>query len=117
MKLTQLLLVALLFACGTKKAQPPADLLPREKFVSVLLEAQLIEARMNHELTVSHMGEVPSDEYYAELFAEQGTTKEQFQATFDHYSEHPNEMESIYEEIITELSKRKDGPSGMKNEE
>lgn len=108
MKAIPLILIALLFACGTKETQPPVDILPRDKFVTVLLEAQLIEARMNHELTVAHMGEVPSDEYYAELFAEQGTTKEQFQATFDHYTEHPEEMESIYEEIISELSKRKD---------
>lgn len=102
------ILLALLFACGTKEDEPSTDLLPREKFVTVLLGSHLIEARMNHELMVAHMGDVPSDEYYAELFAEQGTTKEQFQATFDHYTDHPEQMEAVYQEIITELSKRKD---------
>jgi len=108
MRLISILLLTVLFACGTKDAAPPPDLLPREKFVTVLLEAQLIEARMNHDLMIAHMADVPSDEYYAELFAEYGTTKEQFQATFDHYTEHPEQMEVIYQEIITELSKRKD---------
>ena len=75
---------------------------------SVTLAGGLIEARMNHDLMIAHMADVPSDEYYADLFAEYGTTKEQFEATFDHYSEHPEQMEVIYQEIITELSKRKD---------
>lgn len=88
----------------------PADILGREQFKELLLQAQLIEARVNHELIVEHLSGVPADKYYAELFAEQGVSEEQFTATFQYYSDHPEEFKAIYEEIITELSFRKDQP-------
>ncbi len=98
----------LLTACSFDRTAVPEGLLDREHFKQALLEAQLIEARMNHELVITHVAGIPAEEYYAEMFKAQGTTKEQFQKTFTYYSEHPVEMKAIYEEIFTELSRRKD---------
>lgn len=103
------LCVLVLFAACTA-GDSEADLIPRDKFRDVLLEAELIEARMNHELVVQPTGEVPTQRYYEELFTSQGVTKEQFERTFDHYARRPEELKAIYEEIITELSRRKDAP-------
>ncbi len=47
----------------------PEGLLDRERFKEVLLEAQLIEARMNQELVVSARDLIPAEHYYAEMFA------------------------------------------------
>ena len=101
-------LLVLLSACSSDRIDAPDGLLDREHFKQALLEAQLIEARMNHELIVTHSAGIPAEEYYAEMFKAQGTTKEQFQNTFTYYSEHPLEMKVIYEEIFAELSRRKD---------
>jgi hypothetical protein len=101
--------ICLLFAACTSGAVED-DLLPRDRFREVLLEAQLIEARMNRELVAQPEGEVPTAKYYEELFTKEGVTKEQFQRTFDHYADRPEELKAIYEEIITELSQRKDAP-------
>ncbi|MBL7950646.1 MAG: DUF4296 domain-containing protein [Flavobacteriales bacterium] len=99
----------LLFAaCSNGAETQPADVLPRERFSETLLEAQLIEARMNHELVVSHHSAIPADQYYAEMFKAQGTTREQFQRSFTYYSGRPEEMKAIYEGILDELSRRKD---------
>ncbi len=98
----------LLAACSGGTENPPADVLPRDRFRDALLEAQLIEARMNHELIVSHHSAIPADQYYAEMFKAQGTTREQFQRSFTYYSGRPEQMKAIYEEILVELSKRKD---------
>lgn len=100
--------LTLILACGTKGPASQADLLPREKFRSVLLEAQILEARMNQELMVAHVAEVPADKHYEELFAEHSTTKAQFDSTFNFYAQQPEQLIEIYEEIITELSRRKD---------
>lgn len=98
----------LLVACSSGTEAPPADVLPRDRFKDALLEAQLIEARMNHELVVSHHSAIPADQYYAEMFKAQGTTKDQFQRSFTYYSGRPEEMKGIYEDILNELSRRKD---------
>ena len=106
-KLLPVLLI-LFAACGGREERSSADILDREKFKAVLLEATLIEARINHELIVDHQNSVPTNQYYQDLFKEQGITQEQFGRSFDHYAARPLEMKAIYDEILTELSRRKD---------
>lgn len=108
MKLLLPLLVLLVTACSTPEVVPEG-LLDRERFKETLLEAQLIEARMNQQLVVERATVIPAEHYYAEMFAKQGTSKEQFERTFAYYAERPVELKQIYEEIFTELSRRKDG--------
>jgi hypothetical protein len=100
--------LVLLFACGQQEPMPEG-LLDREKFTAVLLDAQLLEARRNHEMVVEHRQEVPIETYYQQVFEKHGITEEQFRATFDHYTKRPEELKAIYEEIIVELGRRKDG--------
>ena len=102
-----LLLVVLLSACD-RPSTAPSDVLDRTKFTAVLTNVQLIEARMNHELVVQPRDQVPMAEYYEEAFRTQGVTKEQFVAGFDHYAKDPAVLKAIYEEVITELGRRKD---------
>jgi len=101
------IVLVLLSACGGG-GKASTDVLDREKFKEVLLEATLIEARINHELIVDHQSAVPTTQYYDDLFKEKGITKEQFGRSFDHYAARPLQMKAIYEEILTELSRRKD---------
>lgn len=102
-----LLLLAMIGAC-TPSDRTPDGILDRERFTEVLLEATLIEARMNHELVTEQRASIPMDRYYAELFAEKKMTREEFEKSFDHYAARPAEMASIYEDVLTELSRRKD---------
>lgn len=107
MRTALLALLLSLAACGSKE-DADKDILDREQFKEVLLQAQLIEARANHELVVEQFSKAPVAQYYKELFEKEGVTEEQFKATFDHYTSRPEELKAIYEEIITELSFRKD---------
>ena len=105
-------LFVLLFcaACGSSAAPVEEGLLDRKHFIGILVEAQVIESRVNHELMVEHVTQVPVDRYYDELFRENGITREQFERTFDHYAGRPEELRRIYEEVIAELARRKDTP-------
>lgn len=107
MRLLPAILVICLVAC-TPKDPVPKDLLEREQFKEILLQAQLIEARVNHELIVEHISQVPTQQYYAELFEREGVSEAQFTTTFKYYTARPEELQAIYEEIITELTFRKD---------
>jgi hypothetical protein len=97
----------LLAACSTAEA-PSADLIERDKFKQVLLRAQLVEARLNHEMVIDHRTDSPVVTYYAELFKEEGVTEEQFKRTFQYYTEHPLELKAIYAEILVELDSLKE---------
>jgi hypothetical protein len=54
MRVLVLSLLVFFAACSSGDV-PPAELLARDRFKEVLLEAQLIEARVNHELIVEHI--------------------------------------------------------------
>jgi hypothetical protein len=99
--------ILLLAACSNAEA-PPADLIERDRFKHVLLRAQLVEARLNHEMVIDHRPDSPVKDYYAELFTEEQITEEQFKRTFQYYAEHPEELKAIYAEILVELDSLKE---------
>lgn len=102
-------LVIFVFGCGRGEHRP-AGVLDREAFKEALLQAELIEARSSRELTLARdpgMGRQRGD--YDVLFKDLGITEAQFDSTFAYYSARPLELKSLYEEILAELGKRKDG--------
>lgn len=102
-----IIMVLFLAACASSEERP-AELLTREKFTEVLLEAQLIEARVNQESVIDKKADIPDKSYYAEMFKTQGVTEEAFKITFDWYVDHPAELKDIYNDVLTDLQKRVD---------
>lgn len=99
--------VLLCCACGGNDATPQ-DLLTRERFEQVLVDAQLVEARVNQELVIDHRTDMPIEKYYEEVFRKHGTTKEQFRRTFDWYTERPEELKALYEDVLIDLQHQAD---------
>ncbi len=102
-----LFLLLFLMACGSDE-RVPEELLPRDKFLSVLIEAQLIEARTNHELVIEQRSDSPVERYYEEMFKEQGVSRAAFDSTYAYYARRPEQMKAIYEEVLTELTRSKE---------
>lgn len=102
-----LLPLLLCCACAGNNA-PPNDLLPRDRFERVLVDAQLVEARVNQELVIDHRTDMPIERYYEEMFRKHGTTKEQFRRTFDWYTERPEELKAIYDSVLIDLQHQAD---------
>lgn len=113
MRLAVLVLLLALGACVDPERPEDEGLLDRERFTEVLLEAQLLEARVNHELVMEQLVNIPTDRYYDDLFRKHGTDREQFARTYAYYAARPEELSEIYEEIITELTRRKDSPEAQ----
>ena len=109
MRTAILILSIALFAC-TQEQSVPEGILDRETFKKVLTEAQLIEARVNQELVNVQRSQVPVEKYYEEVFVQFQIDEEQFKRSFEYYSSRPEELRAIYEEVIAELSRRKDLP-------
>ena len=103
-----LLAIPLMLAACSNEVATPEGVLDRERFTDVLLEATLLEARMNRELVTEQRTAVPMHWYYTELFATKKITQQEFERSFDHYAAHPELMAAIQEDVLTELSRRKD---------
>lgn len=98
----------LLVGCIKTKeaAQPPADLLAKEKMMDVLFDIQLIEAR--HQRRLIKKGEKLRDKslgYYTALWEKHQVKEEQFKSSYDYYMETPDVMHEIWEEILDRLTK------------
>ena len=100
-------LVLFALACGGKQS-PPKGPLDRNKFEDVLLESLLIEARMNHEMLVDKRADGPAERYYEEMFKKEGVSKEDFKATYDAYVQQPEQLKSVYQDVLNGLQQRAD---------
>lgn len=100
--------VALCLAACSRTEERPQDLLPREKFTEVLLESQLIEARVSQETVVDEGAAKLAQHYYQDMFAAKGVSEEAFKKTFNWYVDHPAELKDIYNDVLTDLQKRVD---------
>ena len=104
-----ILLLSVLFiglSCSDNKEeeQIPENVLDNAKFTSVMIDVQLIEGMHAQGVEItSTAGGV--DGAYEKVFEKHGITKEEFQASFSYYQEHPDKMEMIYEQVLDSLSK------------
>ncbi|MFT3884112.1 MAG: DUF4296 domain-containing protein [Flavobacteriales bacterium] len=99
--------VMLLGACGDREALPPTPL-DRGKFVQVLTGALMIEARLGHEMNVDRRTDSPIQQYYDDLFREEGVTQAEFRATYDSYAAHPKELKAVYDDVLVRLQQMQD---------
>lgn len=97
----------LLAACSQADTEPEG-LLPRDTFVQVLADLQLVEARIHQELMLQPVSRIPSDTYAQEVFARRGVSEAAFKESFAYYAADNAGMTAIYEAVIAELSQRKD---------
>ncbi len=112
MKRALLATLVICLACGRSEPPMPEGLLPRETFKEVLLGAHLLEARSRQLLSTGVVldGTLHTLEFDS-LYAAHGTDSATFRATFNAYADRPQELKAVYEEVLTEITRRKDGPA------
>jgi len=102
------------FAFAMASCQEPVEensvdlslLIPREKFVQVLTETQLLETARKQKMIKGDDPIAAVTEQYRLIFEEHGVTQEEFETTYKHYYAQPKEMVILYDEVIAEISKR-----------
>lgn len=96
-----------IFGCGTETTQPPDDLIPRDTFVELLAEVQLIEAVFNQNMIRNDDPRARIARYYKTTFEKFDVTPEQFQTTYTWYYSQPELLLEIYDEVITVISTKR----------
>lgn len=98
------LCLTIVAACVPQKREaPPPDVLDEDQFARIMVDVQLIEAMRVHKLGPRRETSIDMAELYDEIFRKHGVTRSTFEKTFGYYTEHPDLMKDIYEQVIDSL--------------
>ena len=99
------LITCLLSSCTKKAEKIPADVIPKDTMVNVLMDIHIAEAGLKS---------VPQDTlnpqniktYYDAIYKKYNTNDSVFNKSLKFYTDHPDLLENIYQKIIEEMSKK-----------
>lgn len=101
--LLYLCISVLLFSCQqNSEAQLPKGILDTDKMTSVMVDIQLLEGL----IAVRTIQTEKINFYYNTTFKKHKIDKKTFDRSIEYYTGHPAELEIIYQDVITELSKK-----------
>jgi hypothetical protein len=100
------LLFLALTECKSEKHPMPSDVLPVEKMKMILADMQIADAVAETKALGGANERILSEEYYGRIYQLHHVTPEQFTASMKFYETHPVWLNKLYDEILTELSKR-----------
>ena len=103
-------------SCSAGAGEQPDNVIEKNKFVEILADAQIFES--THQFIKGKNPDFRLDYNYEWIFNKYEVTKEQFNASVEHYSSNPQTYEEIYDEVIIKISEKeadltKQGPVGV----
>lgn len=93
-----------LLSCGKKQERVPSDVLPKEEMTALLKELYISQAAVNTFETVDSTRFTLND-YTAYVLDKRHIGKDAYLRSIRYYSEHPEQMQQIYQSVIQELSR------------
>lgn len=105
-KLFLILFVFFISCIGKETVEIPATVFSKEKMVAIMTDIHLIEATMNlNVLGPQSVNNTNNSSPVIDVFTKHHITKEQYDASFLFYTQHPEMLNDIYKEVLNELSK------------
>lgn len=97
----------LMVSCSSKKDEIPPGILPREKMISILIDMQQAEAKIQtYNLQANDSTRNIEYGYYSNIFKKHHIKSSDFESSFKYYSKNLELLNKMYDEVITGLSKR-----------
>ena len=101
------LLLLALPACQRPEESPrPADLLPKDKIVQLVVDLQVLEARVENSRLSTDSSRALYLASQKEIFWEHKVTDSTFQRSYRYYSIHGKDLDEIYAAAIDTLGRR-----------
>lgn len=101
-----LIILLLLFSCSSQEPTSiPANILSKEKMAKLLTDVHILEASMNLNLSneIRSVNENREETMLAVLKKDE-VTREQYDESFQFYSEHPELFGEVYKLVLSNLS-------------
>ena len=93
------------FSCSKKQEKIPQGIIPKDKMVHVMADIHIAEAHAQFNGVFDDAKSIRQG-YYKFIFAKYKINSGQLMKSWTFYASHPAIFSGIYEEVITELSKR-----------
>ncbi len=108
-------LILLLSSCGQKEKeeQIPADVIPREQMIDIVVDAWFMESVIHNTIKYYEKLEPVSVSMYAEFFEERGISKEQFIHSLEYYMRDDKVAEDFVEECSQRFEERQEELTGV----
>lgn len=101
-----LLYCTVLISCGeAPKDVLPDNVLPAEKMVAVLIDIHLVEAHMSRNTFHPDKIAVESPAPNIDVLKKNAITRQQYDESFNYYTQHPKQLVKIYELVLNDFSK------------
>ena len=95
----------LTFSCA-KKEKKPNGILADSTMRNLIIEFTLAEAGAELSLNKQEIPDFKSELFYESTLKKSSISRDSFIKSLNYYSENPDQLNKIYEDAITELSKR-----------
>ncbi len=101
------IILFLFCACSGKKTIVPSseNIIPFDKMQKVLKDIHLADGLANREGDPNGIAEALTKEYYKAVFKKHNIADSAFYRSFKYYMYEANQMDSMYNNIVTEISK------------
>lgn len=94
-----------LFSCSKKEEKIPAGIISEDLMVQVMVDVHLAESRSQYNSSFDDAKKIKQG-YYKFIFNKYKITSEQLFKSWTFYAAHPEIFSAVYDEVITELSKK-----------
>ncbi len=98
-----LLFLLLLNSCS-KKETIPAEIIPKDTMVAVMVDLYIADAILMNPNTSSKLGNVPSNALYNSILKKYHISKSRYDSSLAYYTEHIKMLNEIYENVVDILS-------------
>jgi len=109
-----LLLIIVLFSCNRI---PRRYIIPPKKMVNVLVDIHLADGMADENMRHSSGFVLDSASLYGSVFKKYGVTRAQFDSTMNYYSEHPDDLQKMYNQVTARLKRLEDELEAAQGEE
>lgn len=100
-----ILIVSILFACSNNEISIPENIIPQEQMVQVLADIHIAEVTANFKSPGDTIN-IDVKSLYLQIYNKHSITEEQYRESYQFYLDHPTLFNKMYDEVITELSRR-----------
>lgn len=104
-KYITILIACFVFVACEEEEKIPDYIISEEKFVEVLTDIQKAESIVRLGYNRSADSSYVNDSVYAAVFREQGVSRADFDSTMNYYLNNLEQMESIYDQVLENISK------------
>ena len=103
-----LLIFITLFSCKDDKVIKPESILSQQKMIHVLIDMHIADAHINLGSTPQDSARLLLTGEYAAIFKKHGIDQKSFNESHKWYVNHTEELDAIYEKVVSRLEAKKD---------